>query len=143
MSLATYDPGQISIVFNDVTISGFMDGTFVSAEREVEDFTKHVGADGLVTRVQSRNRSGTVTLTLTMASPSNEALSAIKQRDEDFRTGVGTLQIKDLNGNTLLTAEKAWLQKWPSVAYGAEVEGREWMIDCAELQFYVGSSVTP
>jgi hypothetical protein len=138
---ANYDPGRVSVVWNGILITGFSSGTFVSAEREVETFTKDTGADGLVTRVRSRNKSGTVTLTLSPSSPANDLLSALHKQDEDFGTGYGELLIKDLNGTTLLSAEKSWIQKWPNVEQADEVSPREWMIDCAELEMYVGSAV--
>jgi hypothetical protein len=136
-----YDPGQVIVNFKGVDISGFAEGTFVNAQREKEAFTKAVGADGAVTRVRSRDRSGMVTVTLQAASPVNDVLSSIAISDEIFGDGVGPLLVKDLLGNTLVDAESAWIRKVPDIEFGDEASSREWAFDCAELTIKVGGNV--
>lgn len=135
-----YDPGQIVVNIAGIDVVAYADGTFVNAERAEDAFSMQVGAGGDVTRVRSRNRTGSVTLTLQAASPTNDALSALALDDELFGTGTGPLLVKDLYGTTLIAAETAWIRKLPAVEMADEGSNREWVIDCAELIMHVGGS---
>lgn len=142
MSLfSNYDPARVVVIFRGLQLLGPMDGTFISAERTEDGFMTQVGAAGDVTRVRSRDKTGSVTVTLQAASPSNEDLSAVYAEDEAFGTGYGPLMVKDLNGTTLISAEKAWIKKLPNVEFADEASSREWILDCAELEMFVGSAV--
>lgn len=136
-----YDPGQVVASFKGIQLLGFMDGTFISAERAEDAFEMAVGAQGDVTRVRNRNRTGTVTVTLQAASPANDLLSAQAALDELAGVGYGPLLVKDLNGTTVLEAPIAWLKKVPTVEFGDEASGREWMFDCSELIMAVGGAI--
>lgn len=133
-----YDPLRVAGSFGEVFFDGPADGTFISVEREEDAFSKEVGAGGDVVRVRSRNRSGSVTLTLQASSPANDRLSALLLADEQFGTGIRPIFIKDLNGTTLIHAAAAWIKKAPTVDYGDEGGSREWVFDCAELSIFAG-----
>lgn len=136
-----YDPERIVVTFRGVLVAGFASGSFVTIERTEDAFALTVGAQGDVTRVRSRNRSGSVTLALQAAAPANDSLSAIAAQDEAFGTGYGPLMIKDLNGTTLAQAAVAWVRKLPAVEFAAEASDRSWVLDCAELELAVGGAV--
>lgn len=129
-----YDPGRVIIVFAGNQLSGFMTGTFISAERAEDGFSIVVGPDGVASRIQNRDTHGTVMFTCQQTSASNDILASLHQQDVLFGSGVGELQIKDLNGTILVHAESAWVKKLPKITYAKELEGREWAIDCADLQ---------
>lgn len=141
MIFRNYDPGQIVASFNGIEILGFMDGTFILAERSEDGFAKEVGAQGDVTRVRSRDRSGSVTFTLKAESPTNDRLAEVALDDENFGIGVGELFVKDLNGTTLIESAEAWIRKIPNAEYADAATGREWVIDCAALEMSLGGSV--
>jgi hypothetical protein len=141
MLFNNYDPGRISASWKGIQLLGFMDGTFISGERSEDAFEMSVGAGGDVTRVRNRNRTGMVTVTLQAASPSNDLLSAQALLDEKFGVGYGPLLVKDLNGNTVLEASVAWIQKVPNVEFADEGSGREWIFACADLVMHVGGSL--
>jgi len=136
-----YDPKKIVITFGGILIQGFAEGTFVNAERNEDAFEISVGAGGDVTRVRNQNKSGLVTLTLQAESPTNDLLSARHSVDEQFGTGAGALFIKDLNGTTLISAESAWIRKYPANEYGDAGSSREWMIECDSLEILAGGSL--
>ncbi len=136
-----YDPGLVTVVFKGILLRGFMDGTFVNAERDEDAFSKAAGAGGDITRVRSRNRGGSVTVTLKAESPSNDSLSAVARLDELFGSGVGPLMVRDLNNTTIIAAENAWIRKLPASGYAVEASPREWVFDCAELEMHVGSAL--
>lgn len=136
-----YDPGRVVAAFRGIPILGYADGTFIAVERAEDAFTSEVGAGGDVTRVRSRNRTGTATFTLLSSSPTNDLFSGVALEDEMFGTGVGPLLVKDLNGTTLIEAPVAWIKKSPAVEYAKEAGSREWVIECAELFMKVGGAV--
>jgi Protein of unknown function (DUF3277) len=129
-----YDPGRVIITFAGNQLSGFMTGTFITADRAEDGFSIVVGPDGLATRIQNRDQHGSVQFTCQQTSASNDILASLHQQDLLFGTGIGELQVKDLNGTILVHAESAWVKKFPKITYAKEMEGREWTIDCADLQ---------
>lgn len=139
MAMKVYDPGSIVMTLAAQPISGFAD-TFVSAEREENAYTKRTGADGEVARVRSRNRSGSVTITLMATSASNDILSALARLDEETGQGVGEFMMKDTLGRTLIAAPNAWVAKVAPVEFGKEIGDREWLIEVDVLDVFVGGT---
>lgn len=140
-NLHTYDPLQIVIVFGGLQIQGYAEKSFVKVARSEDTWSDQVGADGEMTRVRSRNKSGTITITLVAGAPSNKDLAAIAVADEQFGTGVKTIAVRDLNGLDLHKAEKAWIKKPPEADYSNEAGDREWVIRCKDLDTFSGGSV--
>lgn len=134
MPIETYSPGDTVLTVNGNIISGYADGTFITAEREVDAYTKVVGADGEVSRTKSANRSGRVTLTLKQTSASNAVLMAIAADDELLDAGVIDVYLKDNLGYTIFGGE-GWIVKQPNFELGSDEANREWMIDMAYLSF--------
>ncbi len=138
MSVKTYDPSEILMSFLTSPIVGFADGTFVKVERDEAAFTKMTGADGEVARSRNKNKGGKITFTLAQWSPSNDILSAAALVDELSGTGVGPAFVKDNQGTTLALAANAWVEKMATAEFGKEQGNREWVIDCASIEFFVG-----
>ncbi len=142
MSFNTFDFGQVKVSFKGIMITGFAQDSSINVERTADAFTMVAGATGDITRVRNRDKSGMVTLTLMAESASNDLLSAAALEDEIFGTGVGELFIEDKNGNTIIAAPQAWIQKMPATGFAGEASTREWVIACAELEMNVGGSLT-
>ena len=140
MALKTYDPKQISVIVGGAIISGFADGEFVTTERNEDAFTLNVGADGEGGRVKSNNKSGRITLTLQQTSDSNLVLSGYAQADELRNAGVVPALIKDLKGDTLISAARAWVVKVPATPYAKDMQTRSWVIETDELIPVVGGN---
>ena len=113
MSVYTYASDEVRIIVGGVPISGLADGTFVSVARDEQAFTKVTGADGTTSRAKSANRSGSITLTLSQTSPSNDVLSALAVADEETGAGVVPVLIKDGSGRSVHATDAAWVQKMP------------------------------
>lgn len=142
MALKKYDPKAVSVIFGG-PITGFADGTFVSVEFDEDLFTKVVGADGEACRSKTNNLGARVTITLLQSSTSNTFLSAALNTDLNSPLGDGIVPffLKDLSGNTLMSAENAWVVKPATVEYGREVANREWVIETDNMQFLVGGNL--
>jgi hypothetical protein len=141
MALHTYDLKRHVIIIGGVVMSGFADGTALTVERSAETFTKKVGADGIVTRSKTNDRSGTAKLSLVATSQSNDVLSGFALADETMNTGIVPFLVQDLEGLTKYVSAFAWIKKPPSSEFGKEVSNREWEFDLSDLEFFIGGSL--
>ena len=137
---ATYDPSMVKVLVGGAIIGGFADGTFVQAEYSSDFFTKTTGSDKLTTRVKQNDFSGTITLTLQQSSPSNDILSGFVALDRVNNTGVVPIAVSDLSGRTVVGTAYGWVRKPPAVEFSKEVSNREWVIDCAEMEGFIGGN---
>lgn len=138
----TYDPTSVIVIFGAIRLTGFMDGSFVTAERNADAWTTKAGAQGDVVRTKNLDRTGTVKVSLQQSSAANDLLSAQARIDELTNFGTQPVQIQDLNGTTLVHATNAWVKKYPNVEFGKELSAREWVFECETLDFTVGGSLT-
>lgn len=136
----TWDPTQLVITFGGYHLTGYADGTFCNVERNEDMWSLQMGTDGTGTRSKSSNRSGRVTVTLMQSSPSNDVLSDFALADEATNGAALPLMVKDINGTSLYSAEKAWLVKTAPAEHGREATGREWVFETDELLVHVGSN---
>jgi hypothetical protein len=134
----TYNFKEVSLVFGIKSLSGFEDGSEIVAERTEDTFTSKVGVDGEVTRSKSNNSMGTITFTLDQFSSDNRYLQSIANLDERVGLG-GILPVKLVDksnpNNEIAIATQAWIKKPASKSYGRESGAREWVIECADLNF--------
>lgn len=143
MALFTYDPKSILISVGGVPISGFADGTFLEITADNPQFSKVVGSDGYTTRVKSNNYGAVMTLTLSQTSPSNDVLSGILALDRVSNSGVVPILIKDMSGTTVVFSATGWIQQFPDMAFGNEVNNRAWAIDLADIDIFIGGNGEP
>ncbi len=140
--LRTYDPKKVIVNVGGVPISGFADGTFISAERDNDAWSKVSGADGVVSRAKSNDLTGTITLTLQQTSPANDVLTGFAIADELTNAGVVPVSVTDLGGRTLITSAFSWVIKRATAEFGKEIANREWTIACADLKMFLGGNVS-
>lgn len=142
----TYDPKEIVITLGGIpgfaahTVGGYADGTFVKVAFDADQFTKTVGADGEVSRSKSNNYAGSIEITLTQVSDTNDALSALAIIDRATSNGVIPVTVADLRGRTLHVSTGAWVKKIPDTEFGKEQSNRTWMLDCETLESFVGGT---
>lgn len=142
--LGNYSPEDvIMIISNDTfshTISGVADGTFISYEREVPRATLYVGADLSAARVLRRNKSGTVSLTLSQHGESNDFLSQLARRDEESQDNswLFAVTIKDLRGRTQFYSPQAFIGNDPNITFGVDTETRDWTITVTGIENHIG-----
>jgi hypothetical protein len=142
MSVKTYDPAQVQVIFAGIPITGFADGSFVKVYRHNPMWSTKVGADGEGARAKSNDKSGAVEVTLMQSSSSNDLLSAQAKLDELSGDGVGPAMVKDASGTTLHSAESAWIEKPADSEFGKETGDRTWIIQTDNLDMFVGGNNT-
>lgn len=139
-----FDPGRIGLMVAGQLIQGIAPGTFVKVSRTTKTFSTKAGAGGDVVRTKSRDRRGTIELTLMAESPSNDYLSGLVATDEQVIGGTGAVGasfVKDLNGTTLCSGANSWVCQPADVEYGDESGNRTWLVECSELLMLVGGSL--
>jgi len=136
----TYDPKKVAVIVAGVPLGGFADGSFITAERSNDTFSKVSGADGVVSRAKSNDKSGSIKITLQQSSPSNDILSGIQILDEVSNAGVVLIVIQDFSGRTTLVSAFAWIKKPPSAEFSKEISNREWEFECADLDIKHGGN---
>lgn len=141
MPVRTYDPKKVKVIVGGVPMSGFADGTFMTVARENDSFTKVSGADGIVSRAKSNDKSGSATLTLAQTSPSNDVLTGFSQADELSNNGVVPVLVQDFSGRSTYVSAFGWVRKPPDGEFGKEITNREWIIDLADLDVFTGGNL--
>lgn len=139
MSQRTFSINELIVVYGGIQITGFIDGEFITVSYDDEIF-KHVnGADGEVARIKSNKLMATATIRLLQTSLTNDVLSGFLLAD--IAENITQLFIiKDLNGNTILSASQCSISKFSDVGYGTENVNREWTIKIPKLLGFVGGN---
>lgn len=139
-----WDPGRFVVVVNGVQIQGYADGTFIKASRNVPSFSTKTGADGLVVRTKSRNRTGKLVITLMQSSPSNDYLAglvAVDEATDGASPSVGPSLVKDLNGTTFGTMGNSWVMQPADLERGSDSGNVEWTIEGDALALFTGGAL--
>lgn len=132
MSVKTYNPKKVIVIFGGVPLTGFVDGSFVQVTATSDGFTKRVGADGEIARAQSSDESSEVTITLMHTSLSNAYLSTLKDLDRKGGEGVKPLAITDMSGHAFYFWKEAWIRKAPDTEFSQEITDRAWVFDTGQ-----------
>ncbi len=140
MSVKSYSPDKVQIVFAGEIVSGYSDGTFVTVARDNPSFTSGTGADGEGWRAKSNDKSGTITITLLQTSSSNDAFSALVALDESTGDGVAPFLMKDNSGRSLYSAETAWIEKPADGGFARGGSDREWVIKTDKLNMFTAGN---
>lgn len=140
--MKNFSPLKVSLIVGVKAMSGFADGTFIELDYDEDAFSKKVGADGDVTRIQSANLTGTATITLDQASDCNDYLSGLAAADRASGIGVVPFMLRDASGTTIATGAEAWIRKQAATSYGKGSEDRKWVIDIAKLIMNTGGNTS-
>jgi hypothetical protein len=141
--LMTYSPEDVTVLFGGVhTLSGFVDGTFISISKDAPSFATRVSSSGMVSRVRTPDNVYTVGITLHSSSESNQVLSYALILDESTKMAKFPLIIKDHMGSSLFFSPVSWIETRPASDFSIGIEDREWTIKCANATFNVGGNTS-
>ncbi|KAB8139265.1 DUF3277 domain-containing protein [Gracilibacillus oryzae] len=116
----TYAAENCTLVFGGVYITGFGDGTYITAEKQEDSFTTHVSAQGEISTAETHNTLGTITATLAQTSPSLKYLT-----DAHNRKAVEPCYVIDSNTGEQIGGSEARIINPGSRSFGGEIETRE------------------
>ena len=142
-SFKVYDSNQVSIVIAGIPVDGgYGEDEFVKITSVSDFFSDVVGTDGSVSRSNTNDRRGEVTITLMQTADANDAFSALLTLDINATNGagVGPMMIRDKSGRALYAAEHCWIAARPEVVYKKGAEARAWKIRCSNLQAFDGGN---
>lgn len=140
--LRIYNPDQIIITFSGIIMSEFAESDMISIEPVSDSFTSVVGVDGTASRARNLDERAEITISLMQTSPINDLLSAVMNLDTKTPngSGVGAFALLDNQGTTLFTSPQAWFTRWPDLEYGRAVGMREWTIQAASCEWFIGGN---
>src|SRR5689334_14912192 len=116
-----YSPKRYTASWNNIPLVGVADGDFYTVEYREDRATLVVGAQGDTTAVLSADQSATAAVRLLPGAVANDLLSAAQPDPDNDRLPSGPFILKDLNGNTVVHAEVAFISKTPAAAAGKDL----------------------
>lgn len=131
MAVKEYDPDLIDVVVDVFALSGWAEDAICEFEYDDEFYEIVKGVDGDVSRSRKVARTGKLTVHLLNTSESNAVLTGLMA--PGFTSGNGTADVftvllRDRNGASLVSCDKCWIQKAPSVAHAGKAQTRDWVI---------------
>jgi len=143
-NLGTYSPDDMVciITLGDVShpVSGFAEGTMVTAARTNPISTMISGADRSGYRVYRSNKTGSITLSLIQSTSSNDLLQGIIDKDELSRDVFFEMFVADTSGRSWFRATQCFIENQPEASFSTEGEQRDWMITALELEQHLGGN---
>lgn len=136
-----YNPDEvICLVGGILPVEGFVDGTFISINKDMMPFTSVKTADGQMGRLYQSDQTYTITLTLHCGSFSNDVLTKFWQLDEISQKGKFSLLIKDSSGSDLFFSTNTWIEGLPTLTKSASVDTRTWILRSSQAIINIGSN---
>ncbi|MBX9771684.1 MAG: DUF3277 family protein [Candidatus Obscuribacterales bacterium] len=136
----TYDPAKVILSISGVSVHGFSDGDFIKAKYDEGRYFKTKGVDGEVGRAENNSKAGTIEITVSSTSSSNDELSSILGGVIDGDKKPFPISIKDLSGRSVAEASLCWIKESPEMTFSKEITDRTWVFDCADLDMVYGGS---
>lgn len=144
--IGNYSPEAVNVVISvggfNHQVTGFVEGTFISATRMTPASEPYIGSDLSGGRVKRRNRSMNVTISLHQYSQSNCVLQALQRADEndDGNSYVAAMTIKDQSGQTMFFSSQTIIATTPDVTLSSTTEQRDWTFFMFNTDNYIGGN---
>lgn len=122
MDVKLYNPKDCVVTAGGVYITGLGED-MVSCEKDEDNFSPSVGAQGDVVVNVSNNQLGTITLTVQGTSPQKDYLMGLAKTQTMFDIWVINKSINEKVGGS-----KAMMKKPPTLEQGTELADREFEI---------------
>lgn len=142
MSIFNYNPDKVDVlVAGFIPLDGFVDGTFISIDKDVQPSSAARTPDGTVARIKNTDNTYTINITLHNGSESNELLTKLWQLDE-ITGGKGKfpLLVKDHSGSDLFFSTTTWIESVPTLSKSAGVDQRTWTFRSAFAVINIGGN---
>ncbi|WP_051302792.1 phage structural protein [Salibacterium aidingense] len=126
--METYDPRQVKLVVAGRIITGFASGSFITAEKQNNNYSSHVGAQGVVSRTRSADPRGNISTTIKQTSPDSGFLNSLAKSTELFQA-----ELIDRNTNKVnVGGNECWIEKPASIERSNEEQEQQWNIIVAD-----------
>lgn len=134
-----YDPSQVILSLGGWEPWGFAADTKIVIAKSNDIINPYSGTDGDVSLALSRNRLGTLTMSLQRTSPANEVLATYAQTMYSTRKIAFSVYLEDPRGYYISTI--GWIQSQPEDTIGEMITENQWVIglkDASLLRNEVG-----
>lgn len=112
----------------------------IEASYDEARVTKTTGPQGDTVFTINASTASKLDVTFLQGSPTNTKLSQLIPDGARNYLPMGTLSLKDLNGNSMFFSDEAVIMTPPGVGYKKEQVPRKWSFTCGKSQFVVGES---
>lgn len=119
MKVNRYNAKNMTVIVDNVYITGVGE-SMVTGEKDEENFSTSVGAQGDVVKSIINNPLGTVTITVQTTCPQYTYLLGLANREDEFPLWCINKTLGRRFGGS-----QASLKKWPSESHGSEAEDAE------------------
>lgn len=146
--LAVTDADQYSLSLAGVALaiapgqSGFAQDEFFAISQVSDSFEDDVGADGWVERWKTNDHRCEGSFTFLQSSSANAYLASLHALDcnSPNGAGVGSMQLKDKQGTTLILCTRTWIAKPADVTLGRKAKARKWKFRSIWSLYLVGGN---
>lgn len=143
-TLFSYIPESVNCLIGGIIpVEGFVDGTFISVDKDEMPYSSVRMPDGTVARKKNNSQTYTITITLHNGAETNNLLTKMWQIDELTDRGKFPLLIKDQSGSDLLFSTESWIEGIPSMIKSNAIDSRVWVIKSAYAVINVGGNESP
>lgn len=140
-NIFNYRPDDVICLLGGILqVEGFVEGTFISINKDMMPFTSIKTADGQMGRLYQNDQTYTIALTLHAGSPSNDVLTKFWQLDEISQRGKFPLLFKDPSGSDLFFSTNTWVEQLPTLTKSASVDQRVWVLRSSQAVINIGSN---
>jgi hypothetical protein len=129
----TYDATDVHIVFGEIILGGYGDGTFVTVTPQAQGFESYAGSDGTVARSAVNDPRKTVTVQLVQTSETHKLLQAHKNFDALTKKGVVPWFMTSKSDGYKGAGLRSWIQGDPEKTYARGVEVWEWTFEIEKM----------
>ncbi|MCM3598715.1 DUF3277 domain-containing protein [Metabacillus idriensis] len=119
--MPTYDASLVTVVVDGRFITGFDEGDMVSWEKDEDNFTPKVDAQGFTAAAVVNNNLGTITIPLSQASPQLKFMKNLANTRKKFSIWIQSPDEK-------IGGTEAMVKKTPEGSFGDEISAREFEI---------------
>ena len=143
-TLFSYIPESVNCLIGGIIpVEGFVDGTFISVDKDEMPYSSVRMPDGTVARKKNTSQTYTITITLHNGAETNNLLTKMWQIDELTDSGKFPLLIKDQSGSDLLFSTESWIEGIPSMTKSNAIDSRVWVIKSAYAVINIGGNESP
>jgi hypothetical protein len=129
MANKTYDAKSVSVIVNGVYLTDLGE-SMVEIEKDEDNYSVAVGAQGDTVRSKVNNNLGTITVTLQQTSPQIAYMDKLANSGALFPISVTSAG----DPKEVASATEAFIKKPAARTYGNEAEDREYEIQALDLQ---------
>lgn len=140
-NIFNYRPDDVICLLGGILqVEGFVEGTFISINKDMMPFTSIKTADGQMGRLYQNDQTYTIVITLHAGSPSNDVLTKFWQLDEISQRGKFPLLFKDPSGSDLFFSTNTWVEQLPTLSKSASIDQRVWVLRSSQAVINIGSN---